>query len=325
MRPGMWRVAALIMTAGFFLVSFVSPLRVAGTESRPEGGNSAAPQEQKTAPVIWTGKSGGFEIRWTTADIQARPLNQPDQVVFSAARLAHRGFQTFISPPNLDGSEERVTYERKFTIISVVGSIVSLKDELYYNIQPSAHPGGETRFTAIDLAKSGEAVYVSPPEADLFELDLAKLGKAAKLTDFFPETGVLKALLNNASIKGALGGESPSSLANLFKLLQDQRIEINNEVPYLFPRDFLTRFAFYSLQKNKVTVRLGLPSASGAARYWYAELGLLLPIPAALKESLTLAASGKEGFLMRDQRNIAGEGVTRLAFSIDTKGNVTPN
>jgi len=310
---------------GFVLLVIVMifgvPPWVAGTEPQAAGAPPISPLGKKAAQVIWTGKSGGFEIRWTTADIQARPLNKPGRLVFSAARLANRGFQTFISPPNLDGSVKRVTYERKFTLLSVVGSIVSLKDELYYEITPSAHPGGETRFTTIDLAKSGEAVYVSPPEADLLELDLAKLGKVAQLTDYFPEKEVLKALLNNASIKEVLGGESPSSLAKLFKLLQDQRIEIN-EIPYFFPWDFLTRFAFHHLQVDKVAVLMGLPSASGAARGFHAELTLLLPIPAALKESLTLAASGKEGFLMEDRNNIAGEGVTLITFSSDRKRKV---
>ena len=292
---------------------------VAGTEPQAAGAPPSSPQAEKAAQAIWTGKSGGFEIRWTTADIQARPLNKPGRLVFSAARLARRGFQTFISPPNLDGSEERVTYERKFTLLAVVGSIISLKDELYYNLQPSAHPGLETRFTTIDLAKSGEAVYVSPPEADLLELDLAKLGKVAKLTDYFPEKEVLKALLNNAIIKEALGGESPPSLAKLLALLKGLQI---NEIPYFFPRDFLTRFAFHHLQGDKVAVLMGLPSSSGAARGFHAELGLLLPVPPALKNSLTLAASGQEGFLMADREKIAGEGVTLIPFSYDGKGKV---
>ena len=259
-----WGVALLGMGLIFGALAWV-----AGTEPQASGAPPISPQAEKAAQVIWTGKSGGFEIRWTTADIQARPLDKPDRLVFSAAQLAHRDFQTFISPPNLDGSEERVTYERKFTIISVVGSIVSLKDELYYNIQPSAHPGLETRFTAIDLARSGEVIYVSPPEADLFELDLAKLGKVAKLTDYFPEEEVLKALLNNAIIQEELGGESPQSLAELLTLLKGLRI---NEIPYLFPRDFLTRFAFHHLEGENVAVRLGLPSMGGAARGLHAEL-----------------------------------------------------
>jgi hypothetical protein len=292
---------------------------VAGIESQAAGAPPVLPQGKKAAKAIWAGKSGGFAISWTTANIQARPLKKPGRLAFSAAQLARRGFQTFISPPHLDGSEERVTYERKFTLLSVVGSIVSLKDELYYNIQPSAHPGLETRFTAIDLARSGEVIYVSPPEGDPFELDLAKLGKVAKLTDYFPEKEVLKALLNNAIIQEELGGESPQSLSKLFGLLKGLQI---NEIPYFLPRDFLTRFVFHHLEGNKVAVRLGLPSGGGPARGLHAELDLLLPIPPAMKKPLALAAPGQEGFLMADHNKIAGEGVTLITFSFEGKGKV---
>ncbi len=202
-------------------------LLVARAELRPLKRGSPATPEPKTPQSIWSGQSGGFEINWTTADIQAQALKSPARVAFSAARLARRGFQKFISPPNLDGSEKRITYERKFTLLSVVGAIVSLKDELYYEIIPSAHPGGQTRFTTIDLAKPGEAVYVSPPEADLFELDLAKLGKVAKLTDYFPETEVLEALRHSAIFKEALGEEPLPSLGKAFELLKEQHFEIN--------------------------------------------------------------------------------------------------
>ncbi len=50
-----------------------------------------------------------------------------------------------------------------------------------------------------------------------------------------------------------------------------------------------------------------------------AELGLLLPVPTALKKSLALAASEQEGFLMADRIKMAGETVTRLNFSMDKK------
>jgi hypothetical protein len=309
----------VLLLLGMVLI-FGALAAVAGTEPQAAKGPPVAPQGKAAAKVIWTGQSGGFAISWTAADIQARPLKKPGRLVFSAAQLSRRGFQTFISPPNLDGSEEQVTYERKFALLSVVGSIVSFRDELYYNVQPSAHPGLETRFTTIDLAKSGEVVYVSPPEADLFELDLAKLGKVAKLTDYFPNKEVLQALRNNAIIKEALGGESPSSLAKLFKLLQQQEIRIN-KVPFIFPRDFLTRFAFHHLQGGQVAVLLGLPSSGGAARGLHAELDLLLPVPPAWKKSLTLAASEKEGFLMQDQERLSRGEYTIMPF---TKGKKPP-
>jgi hypothetical protein len=289
---------------------------VARAETGAEGGSPAAPPEQKKGQVIWTGKSGGFEIRWTTADIQARPLKKPGGAVFSAAQLSRRGFQTFISPPNLTGSEKHIAYGRTFTLLSVVGSIVSLKDELYYEITPSAHPGGEIRFTAIDLAKPGK---VPDPWAKEEGLSLTELGKVAKLTDYFPEQEVLKALLDQAIIQEALSGESPPSLAQLFNLLKEQHIMIN-DIPYLFPQDFLTRFAFHHLEGEKVAVGLSL-SAGGAFRSLPPELVLLLPIPPALKNSLALAASGQEGFLRRDQERLSEGRNTIIRF---TKGKKPP-
>jgi hypothetical protein len=174
--------------------------------------------------------------------------------------------------------------------------------------------GLETRFTSIDLAKSGEVVYVSPPEADLFELDVAKLGKVAKLTEYFPEREVLQALRNNAIIKEALRGESPSSLAKLFNLLKEQDIWIN-KAPFIFPRDFLTRFAFHHLQGDKVAVLMGLPASGGAARGLHAELDLRLPMPPAWKKPLTLASAGKEGFLRQDQERLFRGEYTIIRFT----------
>ena len=292
---------------------------VAGIEPQAAGATPISPQGEKAAHTIWAGESGGFAIRWTTADIQAQPLKGPDRLVFSAAQLARRDFQTFISPPNLDGSEGHITYERKFTLLSVVGSIISFRDELYYYVQPSAHPGGETRYTAIDLAKPGEAVYVSPPEADPFELDLAKLGKVAMLTDYFPEKEVVRALQKNALMQEALAGESLRSPAELRTLLEGPLIA---GIPYSIPPDLFTRFVFHHLEGTKVAVRLGLPSASGAARYAHAGQNLLLPIPPALKKPLTLASSGKEGFLMADQKKLAGKGFTLISFSFEGQGRV---
>jgi hypothetical protein len=298
---------------------FSATVLVTGAETRPPKRGSQAAPGPKAPQAIWSGTSGGFTIRWTTADIQAWPLRKPGRLTFSAGDLSRRGFQNFLSSLGQDTPIKHITYERKFTVLSVVGSIISLKDELYYDIIPSAHPGGETRFTAIDLAKSGEAVYVSPPEADSFELDLARLGKVAKLTDYFQEKEVLEALGHSAIFKQTLGEERPQSLEKAFELLEEQHLEING-VPYSFPRDFLTRFAFHHLQGDRVAVRLGLPGAGGAARFMHTEIEILLPVPAALQESLTKAAAGKEGFLLEDQQKLAGESVTLIPFSFNRKG-----
>ena len=65
---------------------FAAMTRVAGTEPQAAGAPSVSPMGRAAAQVIWTGKSGGFAIRWTTADIQARPEKRPGQLAFSAAQ-----------------------------------------------------------------------------------------------------------------------------------------------------------------------------------------------------------------------------------------------
>jgi hypothetical protein len=267
--------------------------------------------KSKPEKLIWAGQSGDFAIRWTTADIQARPLKKPDRIMFSALQLARLGFQTFVSPSRLLGNEERITYERKFTMVSMVGSIMSLRDELYYEIRPSAHPGLEVRFTAIDLGKPGE---VPDPWASEEGVNLAKPGKVVRLTDLFPGKYLLRALLADPIIREYTGEpgnpQAPKNLEDLCKVLKDQR-------PDLFPKDFLTRFAFHHVQGDKVAVRLMLLSGGGAARGSTFELGLLLPIPKAMRQPLRLAASGQAGFLMKDVKRISRGQNTEVVFEVN--------
>ena len=48
------------------------------------------------------------------------------------------------------------------------------------------------------------------------------------------------------------------------------------------------------------------------------QLGILLPTPASLKHALASAASGQQGFLMREQPRIAGNQHTTVAFATGT-------
>jgi hypothetical protein len=85
---------------------------------------------------------------------------------------------------------------------------------------------------------------------------------------------------------------------------------------FRFPRDVFTRFAFHHLEDTRIAVRLGLPPIVEPCRTQHAQLGLLLPIPPALKRDLTLAASRQTGFLIRDHKTIAGTRGTTVAFSV---------
>ena len=70
------------------------------------------------------------------------------------------------------------------------------------------------------------------------------------------------------------------------------------ECAYGFSEDMLSRYAFHHVSGNRVAVRIGLSHGCEANRGGLTQLGVYLPIPAALSAPLTAAAAGKQGFLM---------------------------
>lgn len=283
---------------------------VAGAESRPEGGSPAAPQEQQKAQAIWTGKSGGFAIRWTDSDIQVHPLKSPNRVVFSARSLAQQEFARIKASEKKYGLKERYCeIVASYGIFSVVGSILSLFEGGDVYCEETAHPSHTSRYIAIDLKKPGGFTK-----------------KRVKLTDYFPEEAIYQALLADPRVRKALARreprlpQSPRSLGELYASFKDMPLD-DGESSYELPKDFLTRFAFHHLEGDKVAVRLALPFLGQVNAGLNLELDLLLPVPESLKESLALAASGKEGFLMQDQERLSGGRYTIMRF---TKGKKPP-
>jgi hypothetical protein len=114
----------------------------------------------------------------------------------------------------------------------------------------------------------------------------------------------------NPKVRGALARrepplpQSPRSLGELYASFKDEPWD-DGESRYELPQDFLTRFAFYHLEGDKVAVRLALPYFGEVNRGHYLELDLLLPVPQNLKEPLALAQTGKAGFLRQDQSRLS--------------------
>ena len=57
--------------------------------------------------TIWSGKSGGFILIWTTADITVSPADQPSKVVFSAREIALKKFDASEARENFAEREGR--------------------------------------------------------------------------------------------------------------------------------------------------------------------------------------------------------------------------
>lgn len=246
---------------------------------------------------IWRGNSDQLNIRWTETDITAAAKGK---ILFSAKALAKKDFEADFLVDQSLGKDNPCKYQRHFTLLSVVGSIATLEDTQQISCQSLPHPSVEKKFMAIDLAQSGQVVA---------------------LTDFFAESDVLKALLAEAIIKKALSGsKTPSTLTALYNTLEWADISVNG-CKYALSEDFLTRFAFYHVSRNKVAVRLDLSPMSNACDS-NIQLGFYLPIPADLKNALYRAKRRRASFLMKHK--IAAKKSMKVSFSTATYHKTAP-
>jgi hypothetical protein len=181
-----------------------------------------------------------------------------------------------------------------------------------------AHPSLDTRFTTVDAAKPGDLRYAIADETPMFDthdISEEKNNKAIALTDLFPEEIILQALVEDRVIKAAIKESEnptpPQKLSDLPKLFEKDFYGLPN-VDFELRPDFLTRFAFHHVEGDKVAVRLGLPPHSGANQSQHMQIGLLLPIPDALREPLKLASTRKRGFLMKDAAKVSRGSSTKF-------------
>lgn len=276
-------------------------------------------QQNIQGDMIWRGESGGYKIWWTTSDLH---FESPTGIQRIWETLVKKGVEDFIAVNSDDGSGEPLPamnceYDRTFVVMSIVGTLVSFKDSYYVGCEREAHPSIETRFTTIELAKSGEVLYALEQDIPMMEVDLANPGNVVKLTDYFTEEEILRALLADRVVRKALdtvnAATHPKTLAELVEYFEKNNYELG-ESGYELRPDFLTRFAFHHIKSNRVAVRIGLPPHYGANRALHKQLGLLLPVPAKLRTQLELASQRRQGFLMRDSNTIAGGRVTIIRF-----------
>jgi hypothetical protein len=251
---------------------------------------------QSAKNLIWTGESGGFSIRWTDDDISAHPVDNPSVKLFSTRAIAEQASkQWFMLQKDMEepddeeySAEKNCEFGASYRLLAVVGSIVAFECIESVVCSFAAHPDIQIRVSAFDLAKGGK-----------------HLGEMTSLTEYFTEPEILNELSRNQVIQRELvkrKAAQPKTLSELRTALAQpsgSMIETEN-CGFDFPPDILSRFAFHDLEKDKVVVRIGLPSSLGACQRSQLLLTLRLDIPEKLKPALTAAASGKQGFFMKD-------------------------
>jgi hypothetical protein len=290
-----------------------------GVENRvPEPLSQPEPLETGAGETIWEGQSGGISIRWATVDLFAKSDAKTERIW---GPLVRKGFEDFTAVAVNGDPAKRpkvsCSYGRQFRILSIVGPLVSFEDQ-YSDDCGGAHPSADTRFTSVDLSKPDSLQYARQEDTPMMNVDLAKPGKIVKLTDYFAEQDVLRALLGDRVVQKALAGlrrsTPPRTLAELPELFAADDYALG-DLDFELRPDFLTRFAFHHLEGDKVAVRLGLPPHSGASRTEHQQLGLLLP----MKQDFAYAASRRHGFLMLDAAQTSGGRATTFSLRTSAK------
>lgn len=231
---------------------------------------------------IWNATRYGHQISWSTQRLLIRPIPRGEPVYLAQ--------DEGLTPEDrgVENPKDGEVWDR-ISLLSVVGPLVTVHERSYLLQGNGIGSSGGNRYTTIDLSRGG---------------------KPANLTDYFPEEIVFKALLSDRLVTEALArlkADPPEDLNRLIKILSS-----DEEGGIRFNTDLLSHFYFHHHQGGFVAIRLaGWVGDFGAAHSMLIEVGLLLPVPAALKQEIEMASKGKGGFMRSNVVKVTGGEETR--------------
>lgn len=237
--------------------------------------------------TVWSGTSSRYHWRWTTADLFATDLSS--RRVFSvAAREKEARNKEDAGDPI-----ENFYIECTIQPLSIVGTIVSYERDYYWS--GGAHPSGGIDFVSVDVTRPKHRLT---------------------LTDLFPDSVVLNALLKDKVVQETIKRNKltkrPKTCAALVNFLKDKTFGGDENADFGFTENLLEQFAFHHVENGKVAVRLNVSWASEIHRFSTTQIGLLLPIPAKLSGPISLAGNRKQGFLMHESKKLAHDKTTLI-------------
>jgi hypothetical protein len=274
--------------------------------------------------VIWQGTTGSFDIRWDSTDVLVTRAARPERSgnAEGATFLSFRAELDTAMDTGHDPASDTVgsvcAEEYDYAILSAVGHILGVQQRHYSYCEGMPHPSITVSYVAIDLERSErEGVH----EIDGSEL----IGREIALTDLFSEKDVLQALLGDRLVQKRLAalGMDPGPIASVDHLVA--LLEGGTECEYGFERDMLRRWAFHHVEGDRVAVRIGLSHGCEAAQGMLTQIGILLPVPEALRDDLAAVAKGTRGLLMREAAKRFEGKTTHIAYRYrfdETEGGV---
>lgn len=252
------------------------------------GGNGNARRNEKPR-LLWQGKSGSFDWRWTTEDISAHATVGRTAYSFRKQLLIEKKQRA------ADFGDTLTAYEVSCKVLSVVGSLLSVERHDYWD--GGAHPSGWERFVVVDAAHPKREV---------------------KLTDLFPDATIRDALLADPIVRQVRNQENlttlPRTTAELIAQLKDKMFDAADGKNYMVPDYLLEDFAFHHIKNGKVAIRFCLPHGAEIFRFNQTQIGILLPVSERLRRLLSAAQQQTAGILMQDARKLAGNAETKIVL-----------
>jgi hypothetical protein len=251
-------------------------------------------QTPASGQIFWKGSSGPYNIEWSTANLRAT-RSDTGAVVFDAGTEAKQAWKNLAK----DDSDASFQFEQSYRLLSLVGPYLSFQEFVSCDCG-GAHPSESSRFRTVDLSRGGADV---------------------ELNEVFADSQVLRALLDDRIVKGALGKTSsasakaePKSVKQLLDELDGKTFKLK-ECSYGFYKDtLLSSFAFYDFKGTDASVRISLPHAVETCRGQMTQLGLALSASESLRPALAGAKLNHGGLLMIDAPHDGDTQVTSFSF-----------
>jgi hypothetical protein len=198
--------------------------------------------------------------------------------------------------------ESTMTESTTFEVLSVVGTLVAIRESSGSYTPGAAHP---TRYDVLHVR------------------DLARKDGSPSLLDYFSDKQLVHALKADPWIRrfanpegGFAGAATLSDLVDALDVqyAQEQGEEGDCTFDVSFSTELVHQFFFHHVARDKVAVRIAIgPGSEWCNRLGGGQqVGLLLPIPERLREHLLKADRGEAGFLAGNRK-----GVGSTSFSAD--------
>jgi hypothetical protein len=239
--------------------------------------------------VIWRGRSAGYDVTWSDRDVAARRASD-GALVFSARSITDAEWREMQS--DHDEAVPVREYERKYRLLSVVGSILSLEEATYCDCG-GAHPISWTRFVSYDVAR-GTVARPHPVAA----------------TEVVPEAALLRALTADRLIRQAMDSAHVRSFPTLRALTETLKTHAiqpaQGDCTFGVGEEFPTELAFHHVENGRVAVRFSLGHYVEVCRGMMIQVGVLVPPLPRWAAAFAAAGRRRAGYLMKDLAAIAG-------------------